>query len=70
VTDTGKAWLGADLAARVAKCASAVNRGTPSRPTAPATILVTGIDDGFIGGYRLEGWGTLWRVGGFNPIRR
>jgi len=67
VTDTGKAWLGADLAARVAKCASAVNRGTPSAPTAPATILVTGIDDGFIGGYRLEGWGTLWRVGGFNP---
>ena len=46
---------------------SSVNRGVPSAPAAPATVLVAGIDDGFIGGYRLEGWGTLWRVGGFNP---
>jgi hypothetical protein len=34
---------------------------------APATLLVAGVEAGFIGGYRLDGWGTLWRVGGFNP---
>ncbi len=67
VTDTGKAWLGKDLAARISRAVSTVNRGTPSTPNAPATVLVAGIEDGFIGGYRLDGWGTLWRVGGFNP---
>ncbi|HQQ90403.1 MAG TPA: hypothetical protein PLU38_00940, partial [Kiritimatiellia bacterium] len=67
VTETGNVWLGPELAARVARTASAVNRGTPSTPNAPATVLVAGIEDGFIGGYRLDGWGTLWRVGGFNP---
>jgi hypothetical protein len=66
-TEIGNAWLGPELAARVAKSVSSVNRGVPSAPAAPATVLVAGIDDGFIGGYRLEGWGTLWRVGGFNP---
>ena len=67
VTGTGKAWLGEELAARVARCVSVVNRGTPSASSAPVTVLVAGLEHGFIGGYRLEGWGTLWRVGGFNP---
>ena len=67
VTDEGKAWLGDALAAKVAQGACAVNRGTPSTRSAPATVLVSGIESGFIGGYRLDGWGTLWRIGGFNP---
>ena len=33
----------------------------------PALVLVSGAEDGFIGGYRLNGWGYLWRIGGFNP---
>ena len=67
VTETGKAWLGEALASQIAQNASSVNRGTPSTTAAPATVLVAGIENGFIGGYRLDGWGTLWRVGGFNP---
>jgi hypothetical protein len=66
-TEAGKAWLGEALAAKVAQAASSVNRGVPSTSAAPATVLVAGVDAGFIGGYRLDGWGTLWRVGGFSP---
>ena len=66
-TEIGKAWLGDALAAHLAQCASAVNRGTVSSPDAPATVLVAGPNRNFIGGYRLEGWGYLWRIGGFNP---
>jgi hypothetical protein len=67
VTETGKEWLGEALAAKIAQQASCVNRGTPSSAAAPATVLVSGVETGFIGGYRLDGWGSLWRVGGFNP---
>jgi len=66
-TETGKAWLGDALAAQVAQSASVVNRGTTSTPAVPATVLVAGVENNFIGGYRLDGWGYLWRVGGFNP---
>ena len=66
-TEIGKAWLGDALAAHLAQCASAVNRGALSSPDAPATVLVAGPNRNFIGGYRLEGWGYLWRIGGFNP---
>jgi hypothetical protein len=66
-TETGKAWLGEALAAKIAQGASAVNRGTPSTRSAPVTVLVAGAENGFIGGYRLDGWGYLWRVGGFSP---
>jgi hypothetical protein len=30
-------------------------------------VLVAGAASGFIGGYRLDGWGYLWRIGGFSP---
>ncbi len=66
-TETGKVWLGDALAARVAQSASSVNRCVRSTEAAPATLLVEGLGKGFIGGYRLDGWGTIWRVGGFNP---
>jgi hypothetical protein len=66
-TDAGKAWLGEALAAQLSQSASVVNRGVVSTPGAPATVLVSGTDTGFIGGYRLDGWGYLWRIGGFNP---
>lgn len=66
-TDAGKAWLGEALAAKISQSACQVNRGTPSAAAAPATVLVAGVEAGFIGGYRLDGWGYLWRIGGFNP---
>lgn len=66
-TEAGKAWLGDALAAKIAQEMSAVNRGTPSTTALPATVLVAGSENGFIGGYRLDGWGTLWRIGGFSP---
>jgi len=66
-TDAGKAWLGEALAAKIAQSASVVNRGTPATAAAPATVLVAGAENNFIGGYRLDGWGYLWRIGGFAP---
>lgn len=66
VTETGRTWLGEALSEKVARSASIVNRSTPAS-FSPATILVSGPDSGFIGGYRLDGWGYLWRIGGFNP---
>ncbi len=66
-TEDGKVWLGDALAAKIAQSESVVNRGTPSTQSAPATVLVAGVENGFIGGYRLDGWGYLWRIGGFNP---
>jgi len=67
-TETGKAWLDDGLAAKIAQSASSVNRGTPSTTDAPATVLIAGASQkNFIGGYRLNGWGYIWRIGGFNP---
>jgi hypothetical protein len=68
VTAEGQQWLGADLSARVAAAASTVNRGLPRTDQDPGHVaLVAGERDDFIGGYRLDGWGWLWRIGGFNP---
>ena len=66
-TEAGKAWLGDALSAKVNQSMSVVNRGTPSTKSVPATVLVAGAASGFIGGYRLDGWGYLWRIGGFSP---
>lgn len=67
VTRQGRAWLGDALATDVETRESAVNRGVLSTEAAPATVLVAGAENGFIGGYRLDGWGYLWRIGGFDP---
>ena len=68
VTETGREWLGMDLAVRVERLKSAVNRGLPDGATAPGHVtLIAGERQGFLGGYRLNGWGYLWRFGGLNP---
>lgn len=68
VTEDGRRWLGDALAAKVEANASAVNRGLTRGQDDPGHIaLVAGRDQDFIGGYRLDGWGWLWRIGGFNP---
>ncbi|MBI5832399.1 MAG: hypothetical protein HZB16_08850, partial [Armatimonadetes bacterium] len=71
VTSTGRAWLGDALAGRVQALVSPVNRGLPRSSADPGHVaLVSAARDGgddFIGGYRLGGYGWLWRIGGFNP---
>ena len=65
-TDTGKTWLGNDRASRIAGQASGVQR--PIADSTDATVLVTGQDEPFVAGIRCDGWGWLWRLGGFNPV--
>lgn len=68
VPPAARAWLGADLAARVAQATSPVNRSAPRGFEDPGHVaLVSGEEGDLIGGYRLRGWGWLWRVGGFHP---
>jgi hypothetical protein len=71
VTPTGRQWLGEALAAKIDGLASPVNRGLPRGNEDPGHIaLVAAAAPGgedYIGGYRLGGWGWLWRVGGFHP---
>jgi len=68
VTEEGRKWLGDALARRISGLRSAVNRGLPRSEHAPVHVgIVSGRRDDFIGGYRLDGWGWLWRVGGLRP---
>ena len=67
-TDEGREWLGPDLSGRIDRTMSAVNRGLSRGGSDPGHLtLVAGERDDFIGGYRLDGWGWLWRIGGFHP---
>lgn len=67
-TATGRQWLGETLSAQLAQTPSAVNRGLARGNDDPGHItLVAGQHEDFIGGYRLNGWGWLWRIGGFYP---
>ncbi|MBV9470180.1 MAG: hypothetical protein JOZ57_13170, partial [Abitibacteriaceae bacterium] len=68
VTPTGQQWLGEALSGQVAQMQSAVNRGLARGKDDPGHVtLVAGAQQDFIGGYRLNGWGWLWRIGGFWP---
>jgi len=68
VTEEGRRWLGERLSEQVSARRSVVNRGLPRSPDAPLHVaVVSGERDDFIGGYRLGGWGWLWRIGGFYP---
>jgi len=70
VPPEGREWLGEELTRLVEKSASMVNRGLPRGPTDQGHVtLAAGEDCDFIGGYRLDGWGWLWRIGGFSPNR-
>jgi hypothetical protein len=68
VTARGLEWLGSRLSASLQGKTSTVNRGLPRTADAPGHLtLVAGAQQDFLGAYRLEGWGYLWRVGGFWP---
>jgi len=68
VTPRGMEMLGSALAAALAGKTSVVNRGLLRSANAPGHVAVlAGAQQDFLGAYRLEGWGYLWRVGGFWP---
>jgi hypothetical protein len=68
VPQEARAWLGEALCADIEKAASSVNRALPRSTNDPDHFtLVAGADNDYIGGYRLGGWGWLWRIGGGNP---
>jgi hypothetical protein len=70
VTTDGRAWLGEALASQLSGLTSSVNRGLPRTLDDPGHLaILAGAQTDFLGGYRLEGWGFLWRVGGFHPNR-
>ena len=68
VTADGQAVFGPALSAQFAGLSAVVNRGlTRSSPDPGHLALLAGATQDFLGCYRLDGWGYLWRYGGFNP---
>lgn len=68
VTDEGARMLGQEVTEALGGMSSTVNRALPSDEPAHVS-WVAGQRGGFIGGYRLNGWGWLCRIGGFWPNR-
>jgi hypothetical protein len=67
-TADGRKWLGDELSRKIAASSSMVNRFLPRGGSDRGHItLVAGEKQDFIGGYQLNGWGWLWRIGGFHP---
>lgn len=67
-TATARQWLDAALVERIGRAQGIVNRGLPRGAIEALPVsLVTGGKQDYVGGYRLQGWGWLWRVGGFWP---
>ncbi len=64
----GRDLLGLDLRPQLATLSTPVNRALPQGAADPGHVtLVRGDGQDYIGGYRLNGWGWLWRIGGFWP---
>lgn len=68
VTAAGQAMFGPALSAQLQGLASSVNRGLLRTSDDPGHLAVlAGAQQDFMGAYRLDGWGYLWRIGGFWP---
>jgi hypothetical protein len=68
VTPLGETIFGAELSSRLQGLSSSVNRGLVRAEPDPGHLtLLAGAQQDFVGAYRLEGWGYLWRIGGFSP---
>lgn len=68
VTPQGRQWFSADLVAKLNQSDGIVNRANPRGSDDPGHLtLVAGDDQDYLAGYRLDGWGWLWRAGGMNP---
>ena len=67
-TAAGADLLGAEWVARVQGRTTAVNRSLGTGASDPGHLtFLAGPSGDFFGGYRLDGWGVLWRLGGMNP---
>jgi len=69
VPRSGERWLGEPTARRVSRQFGQINRALVLSGTMPVTVLVQGEEAIYVGGYRFDGWGHLWRVGGMHPER-
>ncbi len=68
VEGEGTRWLSKELQAKIAASSSVVNRSLPRGGEDVGHIALAGGASGdWIGAYRLNGWGGLWRIGGFHP---
>jgi hypothetical protein len=67
VTPAGESWLGKPFTERLNKKYAQANRALPMNLQKPATQLIKGERNFYVGGYRLGGWGHLWRIGGMKP---
>ncbi|MBT3376710.1 MAG: hypothetical protein HN742_15635 [Lentisphaerae bacterium] len=65
VTDVGESWLGPERSTRLRAALVGVQR--PFAGGREDTVLLRGTRDGFLSAIRCEGWGWLWRIGGFTP---
>jgi hypothetical protein len=67
VTRCGEHWMGKPFTRKLNRKQAQVNRAMPLICSMPATPLIQGKDKLYVGGYRLGGWGHLWRIGGMRP---
>jgi hypothetical protein len=68
VTATGQTMFGESLSLQLQGLTSSVNRGLLRTSDDPGHLaLLAGAQQDFMGAYRLDGWGYLWRIGGFLP---
>ena len=67
VPQTGENWLGKPFAEKLRMKYAQINRSLPRSTSVPLTSLVQSGDKIYAGGYRLDGWGHLWRIGGMKP---
>lgn len=68
VTALGQTVFGAELSGNLQGLTSVVNRGLLRTAEDPGHLaLLAGAQQDFLGAYRLDGWGYLWRIGGFWP---
>ena len=68
VTDLGETFFGPQLSSQLQGMTSTVNRGLLRSDGDPGHVaLLAGSEADFVGAYRLNGWGYLWRIGGFLP---
>lgn len=65
VSASGREWFGPALTSRIEGASSGVQRGFAD--DSRSLVLVAGESGGFAAGIRGEGWGWLFRLGGFNP---
>jgi hypothetical protein len=67
-TEAGQEWLSAETLEALAGTPAPANRGA-SPGGQPRLDLVASPGGAYVSGYRLEGWGWLWRLGGMHPPR-